>query len=362
MEPGCREKDGTFRSINVVGATIIEREVPAVDFSGKIMRAMSYTLGIIACMMIAGCGGKAPEVYRIGILSGLDFFGPTTDGFKERMTELGYTEGKNITYDIRNTGFDIPLYRNVIKAFVADKVDLILVFPTEASIEAKSVTEGTGIPVVFANAFTEYTRLVKTIREPGGNVTGVRWDGPDLAIQRFETMCEMVPAARRMWVPYQRNYPIVKSQLDALHKAFTAAGMEMTEVPADSPADLDTALNKFFQSVAAPDAILLIAEPLLVTPDAATVLARFAAGHRIAVGGNIMPGEGNESIFGIRPENIPQGRQAAFIADKILRGTAAGTIPVVTAENFLTINYAAAVKLGLQVGEGLLNRANRIIR
>ncbi len=333
----------------------------SMAFTGKKRTAITCILLTAAFVLFAGCVGKASKVYHVGVLSGLDFFYAITDGFKERMAELGYVEGKNIIYDIQKTNFDMTSYQNIIKKFVADKVDLILVFPTEASMEAKSITKGTGIPVVFTNAFTENTELADNVREPGGNVTGVRWDGPDLALKRFETMCEMAPKARRMWVPYQRGYPIVKNQLDALHKAFTAAGMEMTEIPADNAADLETALKKQSQT-GVPDAILIIAEPLMASPGPATVLAGFAATHRIPVGGNMIPGEGNKSIFGITPENIPQGKQAAFIADKIFRGTTAGDIPVVTAENFLTVNYAAATKLGLQVSKGLLGKANKILR
>ncbi|MBN1576252.1 MAG: ABC transporter substrate-binding protein [Chitinispirillaceae bacterium] len=333
-----------------------------MEFIGKRYTTLAYRFLLAAVALFAGCGGKTPKIYHVGVLSGLDFFYTITDGFKERMNELGYKEGTNITYDIQKTDFNMAEYKKILNKFVADGVDLILVFPTEASMEAKVITKGTGIPMVFANAFTENTELVATIRAPGGNVTGVRWDGPDLALQRFEIMLEIVPHAGCMWVPYQRGYPIVKNQLEALRQAFTAADMEMTEIPADNAADLETALQKQLGITRIPDAILVIAEPLIASPEPATVLAAFAAAHRIPVGGNIIPSEGNESIFGIIPGNIAQGRQAAFIADKIFRGTSAGIIPVVTAENFLTINYKAAVRLGLQVNEGLLGRAHTILR
>jgi len=47
-------------------------------------------------------------------------------------------------------------------------------------------------------------------------------------------------------------------------------------------------------------------------------------------------------------------RQAATIADKILRGVPAGSIPVVSAENYLQIEYNATVGMGLNLSEGLL--------
>jgi putative ABC transport system substrate-binding protein len=56
------------------------------------------------------------------------------------------------------------------------------------------------------------------------------------------------------------------------------------------------------------------------------------------------------------------GELAASLADKILKGTPAGTIPVLSPEQELTINYKVAQGLGLTVPEGLLKQAKEIVR
>ena len=316
----------------------------------------------LVSLFFGSCSKKTEKVYHIGILSGLDFFSAITDGFKGKMAELGYIEGKNIFYDVQKTNIDIIAYRNILKKFVSDKVDLIVAFPTEASMEAKSITQGTNIPVVFVNAFTENTNLINSVREPGGNITGVRWPGPDMALQRLEIMREIVPHAKHLWIPYQKSYPIVSSQLEALRAAMKNAGLLMTEIPADSATELESVLKKQARLGGLPDAILMIVEPLCVTPPTFMVLAKFAANKKIPLGGAYMPIPGYEPIFGLTPQAIPQGKQAAFLADKVLKGTPAGTIPVVSAESYFQINYKSAEKLGLKVNEGLLGRANEIIK
>ena len=321
-------------------------------------------IGLMLVVALSGCvEEKTQKVYHVGILSGLDFFANTADGFKEKMTELGYVEGENIVYDVQKSNFDIATYRSILNKFVADKVDLIFVFPTEASQEAKAATNGTGIPVVFANSFTEDTNLVNSVREPGGNITGVQWVGSDLALQRFEIMRELVPEAKQMLVPYQRGYPIVKSQLAALRSAFASAGITLIEVPADNATSLEAELQKQEKSFNNETVvILMIAEPLCVTPDDFVVLGRFAEEHKIPLGGAFMSFGGYVSIYGLTPQNVPQGRQAAFLADKILRGVPAGTIPVVSAEGYFQLNYTAAQKFELSVSEGLLSRVDEIIQ
>jgi putative ABC transport system substrate-binding protein len=109
-----------------------------------------FTLLVVVCVFLSSCGKKKPKVYRVGILSGLSYLNEAADGFKAKMTELGYAEGKNIIYDHRKTDFDMAAYKNILNKFVADKVDLVFVFPTEATQEAKAATQGTNIPVVLS--------------------------------------------------------------------------------------------------------------------------------------------------------------------------------------------------------------------
>jgi putative ABC transport system substrate-binding protein len=322
------------------------------------------TLVAVLALLLGGCCKKEePKVYHVGVLSGLSFVADITDGFKEGMAELGYVEGENIVYDVQATEFDMEAYRRILDQFVEDEVDLILVFPTEATMEAKAATEGTDIPVVFCFALIEGMGIVDNVREPGGNITGVRYPGPDIAVKRFEIMRELVPETTRMLVPYQRGYPIVEPQLEALRPAASAAGVTLIEVPAADAAELEAALQAQVQSGDVDiDAIMFVAEPLTVTPGPFAVIGKFADEYGVPVGGALMMVEGYESIFGVNVESFAAGKLAAPLADKVFRGTPPGEIPVVSADNFIQINYKAAQAMGLTVPEGLLSEADEVIR
>jgi putative tryptophan/tyrosine transport system substrate-binding protein len=318
---------------------------------------------IVATLILSGCGASATKVYRVGILSGLDFFANTADSFKTKMTELGYIEGQNIVYDMQKTNVDPAAEEQILNKFVADKVDLIFVFPTEVSLAAKKATQGTNIPVVFAQAFIEQDSLVNSVREPGGNITGVRFPGPDLAIKRFEVLLELMPKIKQLWVPYQKGYPSIAPQLEALRPVAMAAGVTLVEAPFADVAALQADLQARTSSAdIGMDAILMIAEPLTLTPDAFTAIGKFAAEHHLLVGGALIVVGDYSSVFGAMVDNIAVGNQAAPLADKILKGTTAGTIPVVSAESFLKINYKAAQALNLAVPDGLLRQAVEVTR
>ncbi len=320
-------------------------------------------LVVALSLLLSGCGAKKPQVYRVGILSGLSFVADIPDGFKAGMAELGYIEGENITYDVQVTEFDIDAYQRILSKFVADKVDLIVVFPTEASVEAKLATQGTDIPVLFTFALIEGMGLVDSVREPGGNITGVRYPGPDIAVKRFEIMREIAPEAKRIWLPYQRGYPIVQSQLDVLYPVAEAAGVTLIEFPAANAAELEAELNaRAQQDDVGMDAIMFLIEPLTVTPDDYLVIAKFAYEHKIPLGGAFMSVEGYDSIFGVNVKSYDTGRLAAPLADKIFKGTPAGTIPVVSAENFVQFHFTAAQRLGVTIPEGLLSQADEVVR
>jgi putative ABC transport system substrate-binding protein len=318
---------------------------------------------LVFVLLLSGCGAKKPQVYRIGVLSGLGYVADITDGLKAGMAELGYVEGENIIYDVQETDFDMAVYQNILQQFVADELDLIFVFPTEASLEAKAATQGTDIPVVFSFALIEGMGLVDSVREPGGNITGVRYPGPDIALKRFEIMRELAPQATRMLVPYQKGYPIVEPQLEALRPAAEAAGITLIEAPAANAAELEAILQAQVQSDRiGVDAILIVAEPLAVTPGPFAVMGKFAYEHKIPFGGALMAAEGYESVFGVNVENTACGKLAAPLVDKILKGTPAGEIPVVSAESYFEISYRAAQELGMTVPEALLAQADKVVR
>jgi putative ABC transport system substrate-binding protein len=88
----------------------------------------------------------------------------------------------------------------------------------------------------------------------------------------------------------------------------------------------------------------------------------FADRHNLPVAGSFRYTVEQGAIFGIADNLEAVGRQAAPLVHKILQGTPAGTIPVVTPEQVLVINYKRVQELGLEVPEGVLRQAKEILR
>ncbi|HEX2993978.1 MAG TPA: ABC transporter substrate-binding protein [Anaerolineales bacterium] len=324
----------------------------------------AFTWLLIVTLILSGCGGIGKsKQYKVGVFLGVESVVPIGEGFKAGMANLGYIEGENIVYDIQVTNFDLENYQTILKKFIADEVDLIFVAPTDATIEAKKMAEGTDIPVVFSFAFTEGMGIIDSVREPGGNITGVRFPGVDITLKRYDIMRAIAPDAKRIWLPYQRGYPIVPPQLEALKPLAEADGVTLIEFPADNAAEVQTELEK---RAAADDigmdAILSLVEPLTVTPDAFTAIVKFAYAHKLPFGGRYNTSGEYAALFGVNADLFECGRLAAPLADKVLKGTPAGTIPVVSPENFIQVNYKVAQQFGLTIPESILEQADEIIK
>jgi putative tryptophan/tyrosine transport system substrate-binding protein len=331
----------------------------------SIGRARGAALLLAAAILAAGLSSCAarPKRIRVGVLCNLMFFAPTFDGFKQRLAELGYRDGERISYDYRYSNTEIAAARVCLDDFIRDRVDLIFAFPTEAAIEAKLAGAAAGIPVLFANSNIEGVGLVDSVRSPGKGITGVRYPGPDITVKRFEVMAQIAPRAKRYVLPYLRGIPIIPAQLDALFPVADAAGVSLDPRPFSGAEAIEAYFRSLPPGGKAPfDAILMIAEPLMVIEDSFVPFAAYAAPRRIPMGGAMMGAKGYASIFGVSTDNTAVGRQAADLAAKIFKGVEPGNIPVVSAEYFLEIDLGAAERAGVEVPESLMKRANRIIR
>jgi putative ABC transport system substrate-binding protein len=317
---------------------------------------------ITACVFICGCGEKKEKVYHVGILSGLDSFASTADGFKEKMTELGYIEGRNIIYDLHELNADPAGEERVARKFVEDKVDMIFAFPSEPSFTVKAAAQGTNIPVVFALAGIEGNNLVESISKPGGNITGVRFPGPESTVKRLDILHELVPQASRIYVIYDPNYPNAHVAIEQLRPASREMGLTLVEDPVNNLEELRAALQKKAASNdIGIDAVLIMPEMLTQTSEGFGEILKFANEHKVPIGGAMAYTADLGAVFSYSPDIYELGMLAAVQADAIFKGTPAGTIMVVTPTMYLRLNYRVIKELGLSVSEGLLSMAKEII-
>src|SRR5262249_56051355 len=68
--------------------------------------------------------------------------------------------------------------------------------------------------------------FVNSLSGPGGNVTGLSLQGPDLAGKRLELLRELAPGRRRLAILVNVGYPAAKEELAQVQTAARALGLE----------------------------------------------------------------------------------------------------------------------------------------
>jgi putative ABC transport system substrate-binding protein len=176
-------------------------------------------------------------------------------------------------------------------------------------------------------------------------------------------MLEIKPKTKRIWATYNPNYPNTVVMLDALRKAVSSYNVELLEAPNQTIEEVEADLQQLEASGKVNiDAILLLPEGLSQSPDVSKAIIEFANKHNIPVGGGVPFTLDWGAIFCFLPDEAETGKMASLSAHKIFTGIPAGTIPLVTPENHLWLNYKAIQALGLNASEGLLRQAKEIIR
>src|SRR5712672_1014520 len=136
----------------------------------------------------------ARKTYRLGILQPAAPPEPLVDIILERMSELGYHEGRNIAYEYRWAEGKPHRLVELAKELVDLKVDVITTLSTPAVIAAQKATKS--IPIVFSGVGDPVgAGVVPSLSHPGGNVTGVSLLATELSAKRLEVLEEIVPQA-----------------------------------------------------------------------------------------------------------------------------------------------------------------------
>jgi putative ABC transport system substrate-binding protein len=293
----------------------------------------------------------------------IGFLGTTTQAvwaqpvaaFERRLSELGWVAGRTITIDYRWTEGRNEQALEIAQAFVQRNVDIIVAGGNGVAA-AKEATKS--IPIVFPVAVDPIgSGFVDNLSHPGGNVTGLSLQGPDVAGKRLELLRNIVPGLRRVAIMANVTYPAAAKELAACQAACRALGLEATILELRQAEDIAAAFDSLHGNA---EALYIVSDALLLSYHGR--IATLALGARLPTifGTTDLMEAGGLMAYG--PNPLALFRRAADYVDKILRGTKPGDIPVEQPTKFeLVINLTTAKALGLTVPPTLLAIADTVI-
>jgi putative tryptophan/tyrosine transport system substrate-binding protein len=302
---------------------------------------------------------QAGRVPLVGVMnSGVGPRSTTIDTTRQGLRDLGYIDGQTIAFDVRFAGLKQDAFPGLAADLVRRKVNVLLVSGPAAIRAAKDATSA--IPIVALDLESDPVQagFVRSLAQPGGNITGCFLDQPGLTGKWLELIGEAVPGPRRTAV--LADVTTGPWQLAAIKAAAEKLRIELQVLEIRRSEELDHALEAGLKSGSR--ALVQLSSPIFDSP-----LARRIADFSLK---NRLPGISMFSRFteagglmSYGPNQSEYYKRLAVYIDKILKGAKPADLPIEQATKFdFIINLKTAKTIGLALPQSLVARADQVIQ
>lgn len=279
------------------------------------------------------------------------------DALRDGLRRLGWIEGHNLTIESRWFAGDPQRMEVYAEELVARAPD-ILISRSDPALRALLRRTRT-IPIVFVVVADPVGNgLIASLARPGGNATGFSNAEASLAGKFPELLRELDPRVAHITILGHPETLATRTFTPPAEVAAQMLNMTTSFAPIRNVGDIRNAIAAAAQRP--PSALIVL--PSIVTSANADFIVATAADHRIPA---IYPfgffaRQGGLVSYGMDVPHL--FREAASYADRILRGTDPGALPVQQPAKFeLIINLKTADALGLTVPQAMQLRADEVI-
>jgi putative ABC transport system substrate-binding protein len=309
--------------------------------------------GRLLAAPLAAQAQQAGKVYRIGATVGSDI---NYAAFLQGLREAGWVPGQNAVVERRSAQGERAGVAAMVSEIVALKVDVILATAPWTIRTFRNATST--IPIVGLDLESDPVAngFVASLARPGGNLTGVFLDLPEIGGKQLQLLKETVPSLARVCVLWEPE--VGEPQLRATEGAARLAGLTLNAVGIRRAGELAAALDRAAGGRA--QAMVVLTSPLM--SNNLRQIAELAQKYRLPTISPFTSFPSAGALMAYGPSQPEMFRLAATYVDRILRGARAGELPIERPSRFeLVINLKTAKALGLTISPSLLQRADQVI-
>jgi putative tryptophan/tyrosine transport system substrate-binding protein len=275
--------------------------------------------------------------------------------FKRALGELGWVEGRAVRIETRYGDWRPDRLAAMAKELVSLKPDVIYTHSDTGLRVTISAT--TSIPIVVVASDLLRSGAVRSLAQPGGNVTGMSLAMPELDWKRLEVLKETVPSISA--VAFLFSSGTIETVLTGLDDSARRLGIRLHRVAMSEPGELDAAFVAIAKSGS--HAVLVQDAPLFARQvDRVAVLA---LKYRLPAISQMPRFDETGGLLWYGADVFDMFRRSAAQVDKILKGAKPGDIPVEQPTKVeLVVNLKTAKALGVTIPPAIMVRADRVIQ
>ena len=266
---------------------------------------------------------EVKEHYQIGILISGPERMEKVKGLKEGLQNLGYIEGMNVSYIVKEAKNDMNLMKRYANELDQLNLDVIV---AGGAIEAKFFKENKQgkTPVIFLGvANAGQLDLVDDYKKPNGRMTGVENGHIELSAKRLELFPMLVPSVQKVHVIYDGQVDASLLSLEQVKKSAKDQGIEIHPISISNPKQLEQFKQVQFDKN---DGILVL--PSFYLEEISPQLSNIAFQKKTPIFGVNINDVKNGFLLSYGVPYYDQGFQCSSMVSRILQGQEPKDIPV----------------------------------
>lgn len=276
-------------------------------------------------------------------------------GIKDELAERGYEEGKNLKVMHESAQGNAAIASQIARKFVGAGPDVIVAIATPSAQTMVAAARKT--PVIFS-AVTDpvAAKLVKSLKSPGSNVSGVT---DMLPIERhLDLLQRAMPDAKRIGTVYNPGEANAVALVELIDEALKERGLELVKAAATKTSEVLGAARSL---VGKADAIYLTTDNTVISAVEAVISVGESASIPVFAADTATVSRGAVAALGFN--YYDHGRQTGAMVARVLEGAKPGSMDVESVNTLeLFVNPAAAERMGISLSDELIGEAKEVIQ
>ena len=279
---------------------------------------------------------------------------PALDDLRQGVKDELAAQGLNVSYHDHIAQGNIATANLIARQMLGEQPDVAVGIATPTAQACAQVIKD--IPIIFA-AVTDPVGagLVQSLEHPGGNITGTTDMSP--IIRQLELILEFLPKLKTIGVIYNSGEVNSVTLVRILKEEAKKKGISVEEATVSNSAGVSQAAKSLIGRV---DAVYIPTDNTVVSAFEAITQVGYQAKLPIFAADTDSVARG--AVAALAVDYYKMGRQTGEMVSRTFKGANPADMPVETLREFqIHLNPGSAAKMGLDIPEALMKKADKII-